>query len=421
MNEQNYQNIFNYLSRQEIPSNLTQPKQQRRFKNYCNSFVLQQNFIYKIDNRKDNNFLKVIKRPEMEPLLYMMHNDPLAGHFATDTMFAKIRERYFWPQMYADIREYVQTCDACQRRGKSRINQALHPIPVTGPFHRIGIDFVGPLPLTDKGNRYIIVAIDYLTKWPEARPLPRATADVTAEFLYEEIICRHGCPQEIQSDRGTHFNNHMISTLLERFEIDHRFSTPYHPQSNGLVERFNRTLCEALAKTAKQIKQWDNYVAPILFAYRTSKQATTKITPFFLTYGREAKLPLDDLSSNIDNLEQRIQTIIDKLPNERQAALNEISISQTKQKNRWDQRIAHLVTFAIGDKVLLFDAAQEKQWSRKLDEKWKGPYYVHNCLPNGAYKLRTIDGRVLRAPQNGSYLKLYKDRTHWEPQVTIPV
>jgi len=120
-------------------------------------------------------------------------------------------------------------------------------------------------------------------------------------------------------------------------------------------------------------------------------------------------------------LEQHIQTIIDKLPNERQVALNEISISQRKQKDRWDQRIAHMVTFAIGDKVLLFDAAQEKQWSRKLDEKWKGPYYVHNCLPNGAYKLRTIEGRVLRAPQNGSYLKLYKDRAHWEPQVTITV
>ena len=113
--------------------------------------------------------------------------------------------------MYDDIRFYVQTCDSCQWRGRNKKNQLLHPIPVQGPFYQIGIDFVGPLPVTSDGNRYIIVAIDYLTKWPEARPLPRATADVTAQFIYEEIICHHGCPQIILSDGGSHFNNQMIA------------------------------------------------------------------------------------------------------------------------------------------------------------------------------------------------------------------
>jgi len=125
---------------------------------------------------------------------------------------------------------------------------------------------------------------------------PTATALDTEKFIYEEIICRHGCPQKILTDRGTHFNNQLINGLMERFKIKHLLSTSYHPQTNGLVERFNRTLCESLAKLVEQTNEWDKYIAPVLFAYRSSKQSTTKLTPFYLTYGREAVLPVDDLT-----------------------------------------------------------------------------------------------------------------------------
>ena len=135
----------------------------------------------------------------------MFHNDPTAGHFAVDIMFDKIKSRYYWPQMYENIREYVKSCDSCQRRGKYKRNEPLHPIPVHSPFYQIGIDFVGPLPKTKNGNKYIITAMDYLTKWPEAKPVPTATAEQVSIFLYEEIIGRHGCPMKILSDQGSHF------------------------------------------------------------------------------------------------------------------------------------------------------------------------------------------------------------------------
>jgi len=154
-------------------------------------------------------------------------------------MFDKIKSRYYWPQMYESIRQYVQTCDACQRRGKNRNKQYLNPIPAYSPFYQIGIDIVRPLPKTAHENKYIVVAIDYLTKWPEARALRQATAEEVSLFIYEDIICRHGCPSKILSDRGTHFNNQVIAKLMEKFQIKHLFSTPYHPQTNGLVERFN--------------------------------------------------------------------------------------------------------------------------------------------------------------------------------------
>ena len=419
MDTNQYNRIFLFLSQNQIPPDLKTTKQTTQFKNFCTPFIIKNNFLYRKDKRKENQLLRVIRTFEMEPVLYMMHNTPTAGHFAVDIMFEKIRSRYYWPQMYENIREYVKSCDACQRRGKSKSHQELHPIPVHAPFYQIGIDFVGPLPRTEKGNRYIIVAMDYFTKWPEAKAVPADTAKETEQFIYENIICQHGCPQIILSDRGTHFKNQLIDGLTERFEIKHLFSTPYHPQTNGLVERFNRTLCESLAKLSQQTKQWDEYVKPVLFAYRTSKQATTKLTPFYLTYGREAKLPMDGALQSEELLTDHITKLIDKLPHVREDVHKRITVQQNKQKARHDQQSKQKVKFSIGDKVLLYRAEKEKQWTGKLDEKWKGPYYIHLVQPHGIYKLRTLEGQVLKTPFNGKLLKHYYDKEQWTPQIVI--
>jgi len=419
MDTERYNLLQTFLQNQILPDTLTS-QQQKQIKQQSKHFQLKNNFLYKIDKRNDKNLLRVIRRYEMEPVLYMFHNDPTAGHFSVDKMFEKIRDRYYWPQMYENIREYVKTCDACQRRGKSRRNELLHPIPVHSPFYQIGIDIVGPLPRTKDGNRYIITAIDYLTKWPEAKPVQEATAEQVAIFIYEDIICRHGCPTKILSDRGTHFKNQLIDYLVQKFEIKHLFSTPYHPQTNGLVERFNRTICESLAKLATyDTEEWDLYIAPTLFAYRTSKNATTKMTPFLLLYGREAKLPIDTMEEVDVTLKDRLQTIVDDLPQIRESTRQKVDLEQSKQKSRHDRHLRKEVQFSIGDKVLYYNAAMDKQWSGKLNPKWKGLYYIHQVLLNGSYKLRTIEGNVLRTPVNGNLLKMYFDRQHWEPQLVI--
>ena len=195
MDPQKYNEIVNYLQNGTIPTNLPATGNPiKSFTTFCNNFQVKNNYLYKKDKRRNGNLLRVIRKLELDPILYMMHNDPTSGHFAAENMFNKIRDRYYWPQMFDDIRTYAQSCDACQRRGKSKKTQHLHPIPVHGPFYQIGIDFVGPLPITEQGNRYIIVAMDYLTKWPEARAVPQAIAEMTASFVYKDIICRHGCP-----------------------------------------------------------------------------------------------------------------------------------------------------------------------------------------------------------------------------------
>ena len=153
-----------------------------------------------------------------------------------------------WDGMYRDVEEYVKTYYECQMRGGPKKNNLIRMIPPMDLFQRWEIDIVGPLLTTEDGNRYIIVTVDYFSRWPEARPLRHANATSVATFIYEEIICRYGPLKVIQSDQDTHFINQVIEQLTERFRIKHSISLAYHSQSNGLVERFNRTLCEGIAK-----------------------------------------------------------------------------------------------------------------------------------------------------------------------------
>jgi Integrase core domain len=212
----------------------------------------------------------------------------------------------------------------------------------------------------------------------------------------------------------------LIDKLLEEYEIKHLYSTPYHPSTNGLVERFNRTLCESLAKTTVNLQTWDKNIPSVLFAYRTARQATTKVEPFYLVYGRTAKFPLKrGLEIAETNLLTRLFTLVDELPIIRGQTQSRIQRQQIKQKEYHDRRIVKPIVYEIGNKVLLYDAAKQTSHTGKLDPKWKGPYYIHDLLYPGVYKLRTLDGNVLRAPINGSLLKMYYERTSWVPQITI--
>jgi len=202
--------------------------------------------------KKREKYVRILEKDEIESILFMTHDHATGGHFGIDATYNKISDKYYWKGMKEDIKEYIKTCDKCQRRGQKGGEGYLNPIKVGKAFEMIGIDFVGPLNRTRKGNRYILVVTDYLTKWPEAKAMREATGEKVVEYLYKEIICRHGCPRVILSDNGSHFKNQLVEGLCKKFEIKHKRSAPYHPQTNGLVERFNRTLCESLAKVSEK-------------------------------------------------------------------------------------------------------------------------------------------------------------------------
>src|SRR5688572_7870154 len=133
--------------------------------------------------------------------------------------------------------------------------------------------------------------MDYMTRWPEARATPAADAYQASKFIYEDIICRHGIVDVIHSDQGTHFVNEMLDALSKRFHYKHHKVTAYRPQANGLVEGFNKTLKNMLRKLSEGLGDWDEFIPPALFAYRTSHIETVGVSPDILTYGRSMRLP----------------------------------------------------------------------------------------------------------------------------------
>jgi len=156
-----------------------------------------------------------------------------------------------------------------------------------------------------------VTAMDYFTKWPIVKALKETTVKAVSKFIYQKIICEYGCPKVLQSDRKTYFVNRVIEDLMRKFRIKHRLSSPYHPQTNGFVERFNQILCEKLAKLAEEMDQWDEFVDPVLMAYCTTKHSTTGVTLFLLTYGREAVLPIDETKPLI--IHERMMSIVEKI------------------------------------------------------------------------------------------------------------
>jgi len=228
MDQKHYYHIYTYLLHNTLPEDFS-PFQQQQLIKQANNYILKDDLLFKKDKKNQKHLFRVIQKNEVATVLYMMHNDPMSGYLGIKSTFNKVWSRYYWPQFYKDIKKYVESCDVCQRRGRPKKNNELYPIPVNSPFYQIGIDIVGPLPQTQRGKKYIVTAMDYLTKWPEVHALTETTAEKVVNFIYEQIICQHGCPQIILTDRGTHFNNNMVDCLLDKFKIKHVLSTPYHP------------------------------------------------------------------------------------------------------------------------------------------------------------------------------------------------
>src|SRR6266540_1123528 len=243
--------------------------------------------------------------------------------------------------------------------------------------------------------------MDYFSRWPEARPLKTANADTIVTFLYEEIICRFRAPRILQSDRETHFVNKLIQRLTRRFRIKRSLSSPYHPQSNGLVERFNKTLCEGIAKLVEEVDQWDRYIQPVLFTYRTKELRISKQSPYMLVYGKEPTLVID-YGKHEDSIMERLLEITEKVPQLREAARRAIQKSQAELDRKFEG--IKIQEFQKRELVWYFDKPAAMRHDIKFQPKWKGSYQISAVLDKVAYRL-TLDGKELRSTANGNLLK----------------
>ncbi|GFX75308.1 transposon Tf2-6 polyprotein [Trichonephila clavipes] len=232
----------------------------------------------------------------------------------------------------------------CQRRKSvpQRPPGRLVPIPpAIAPFHRIGIDLLGRFPKSAHGNKWIIVCTDYSTRYAITKALPTAEVAEIAKFLLEEIVLRHGAPRVIITDRGAVFRSRLVSSLVDLCNIDHRFTTAYHPQTNGLTERFNKTLADMLSMYVDvEQKNWDEILPFVTFAYNTAKQETTGFTPFYLLHGRQAETTLDTMLPFCPNDfdDNNITKIAARAEESRQLARVHTLRAQDKDRRRYDSK-----------------------------------------------------------------------------------
>lgn len=229
--------------------------------------------------------IRIVPTKGERPKILQAVHDGLR-HFGRDATWKILELEYWWPNCFTDLKNYIVTCEACQLFDPANNNIPPHPIEATRIFETWGLDFVGPLPTTPRGNKYLLVAVEFFTNWPVIAATPDATAGTTARFIYKVLFCTYGPPTAIQSDRGTHFTNKLVEKLCHIVNTKHRFSTPYNPRCNGKVERLNGTIIRSLENySLGKPTDWDAYLPSVLWAYRTKVNATTGKTPYELLYG----------------------------------------------------------------------------------------------------------------------------------------
>uniref|UniRef100_A0A669CTB7 Integrase catalytic domain-containing protein n=1 Tax=Oreochromis niloticus TaxID=8128 RepID=A0A669CTB7_ORENI len=302
----------------------------------------------------------------------------------------------------------MHCCDTCtaQKGPTQRSTAPLQQYLVGAPMERVGVDVLGPFPVTESGNRYVLVAMDYFTKWPEAYAVPDQSAMTTAERLVEEMFARFGVPAELHSDQGHNFELKVFGEICRRLGVEKTRTTPLHPQSDGLVERFNRTLATQLAiLTSRHQRDWDRHLPLVLWSYRTAVQESSQCTPAALMFGRELRTPVDlvfgsppepEINGGPEmdyyrRLRERLQVVHD-YTRQAQASAG-VRAYDTKCRGE---------AFVPGDKVWVYCPVRKRGVSPKLCSHWQGPAEVVERLTEVVYRIRM--------PGPGRMVVLHRDR-----------
>ncbi|GJS98259.1 reverse transcriptase domain-containing protein [Tanacetum coccineum] len=268
-------------------------QQKRKFFKDAKHYYWDDPYLFKIC--ADQVIRRCVFGKEANEILMACHNGPTGGHHSANYTARKVFDSgFFWPTIYKDAINLVKHCDACQRQGKisQRDEMPQNAIQVCEIFDLWGIDFMGPFP-SSRGNKYILVAVDYLSKWVEAKALPTNDARVVCKFL-KSLFARFGTPRAIISDRGTHFCNDQFAKVMAKYGVTHRLSTPYHPQTSGQVEVSNRGIKRILERTIGENRaSWSDKLDDALWAFRTAYKTPIGCTPYRLVYGKACHLPIE--------------------------------------------------------------------------------------------------------------------------------
>ncbi len=335
-------------------------------------------------------------------ILKALHDDVISGHLGVKRTLAKATSRFYWPRMSDQIQRYIRSCPSCQGRKAVPDKPAgfLQCIKVEQPFEKVGLDLLGPFPVSKNGNRMVAVSVDYLTKWVDIKALPTGKADDVADHLVD-LFLKHGAPRTIITDRGKCFMSEVFQKVTKRFHTNHKTTSSYHPQCNGQTERMNHTIAMAISMYVSGAHDdWDEFLKFIEFALNTTKSDATGFSPYFLNHGREPVLPIDlELFADPNPLFPEYiangdyaTRVVEILRQARQIILSKMEQVKAKEKQTYDERHRDQ-SFQNGDLVLIYKPFRKVGKAEKLLHRWLGPYKVIRQTTPVNYEVQLASGR----------------------------
>ena len=346
--------------------------------------------LYRLFETDDGDVLHQLVTPEklQNEVITYHHDIASAGHLGVEKTLGRIRQAFYWPGMAESVRKYCKACDVCTAHNLSRnANKApLGQYIVGEPMERVMMDILGPMPVTNIGNKYILVISDWFTKWTESIAIPDIESKTVAKAIVDNFVCRFGAPLQIYSDQGRCFESKLMEDLCDLLSIEKTHSSSMRPQANGLVERFNRTLISMLkAYCQSNQADWDIFLQQVMMAYRSSIHSSTKITPNKMVLGREVVLPMHAVigSPKVTPAGNGHDDYVTKLQNKLQQchdlARKNLKVAAKYQKKYYDSK-SKITSFSQGQLVWLHDPTRKVGISSKLVNKWKGPFVVTRKL-----------------------------------------
>lgn len=338
----------------------------------------------------------VIPRSRVPEVLRKLHDETSGGHFGIKKTLEKVRERFYWVNCKEDVKDWCRKCRLCASSNGPRGGRRapMRQYNVGSPLERVAIDIAGPFPETEDGNKYILVAMDYFTKWVEAYAIPNQEASTVADVLVKEMFSRFGVPLELHSDQGRNFESSLFQGVCELLGIKKTRTTALHPQSDGMVERMNRTVGKYLTKVVSDHQRdWDKYLHLFTMAYRSSVQESTGETPACIMFGREMRLPCDlefgckpgvEIAGGdyVSNLKGRLHYIHERVR-------QNLQIASDRMKTRYDSKAAE-GGFKAGDLVWLYNPQRRRGLSPKLQKDWEGPYKVIKRINDVVFRIQKL-------------------------------
>lgn len=331
-----------------------------------------------------------------ESVLVHLHVDTISGHQGINRTLARVAERYFWPGWRRDTAEFVKSCQSCQqRKGQTEVHKPVLHVLSHGINDLIAMDLQGPLNETAMGHKYILVIQDIFSKFIVACPLTGATAEEISAALIQNWIGVFGCPARLLTDNGANFASSTMTDVIMLLKIQKLWTSPYRPQTDGSVERINRTLVGMMSHYLNGMQDnWDSFIALLALAYNSTFNSTIGTSPYRIFMSREPPgladwlmhIPPGTDSRGGEEVKRALKATLTAAYQHRIAQKNREQQNQQDLQAEWNEQ------FAVGEQVLLLDLTTPVGMKPKYRRRWTGPFKIKEVTGPLSYTVESLNG-----------------------------